>query len=70
MPKKSEKLTDFEMECMERDARRRAAWGAFGAQMREINLRNECKELRLKGKSEEDIKRFIQSKSHGYLYIG
>ena len=76
MPKN--KLTKFEVECMERRARGRAAWGMYGAYRRQQNLIDECNQMRIelshKGTSsseiEKKIEKFVESKSNNLLYIG
>lgn len=73
---KKKGLTKFETECMEREARGRAAWGSYGAFVRQQNLEEECAKLRSKlshlteSERKERIKEFQQSESHGMLYVG
>lgn len=72
------RLTKFEMECMEREARGRAAWGAYGAYRRQANLNEECADLRYRLSSEHlsdremerRIKEYQDSRCHGMLYVG
>lgn len=77
MPKR---LSKFEIACMEKEAQRGAAWGAYGAYVRQNNLDKKCSDLRRKLKLsgqglsraeiEEKVKELISQKSTGGLYIG
>lgn len=72
------RLTRFEVECMERQARGKAAWGAYAAYRRQENLTDKIRRLRsqLRSKlcSEKEIKEkiedLIKKESTGGLYIG
>ena len=62
---------NFRMACYEKDAERRAAWGAYAGHVRRENLKDELREFKEnKHRTREEIEKFIDERSTGGLYIG
>lgn len=76
MPRK--KLTRFEEECLERQARGRAGWGLYAAYVQERDMKTRCQNLRSKLESEhcspreidEEIEKLVRNETSNILYIG
>lgn len=72
------RLSKFEIEWMEKEARARAAWGAYATHVRQDKLEKKCDDLRKslsrqnlrRSEIERRVKELIRKESTGGLYIG
>lgn len=63
----SKKLSKFEKEATERRARGRAAWGFYGAYVREQNFEQEREKLRSQGLSEKEISERLNPRTNHFI---
>ncbi len=79
---RKKRLTDFDMECIERRAQGAAAWGAYGAHVRQQNYDRESQRhneairkassSETKAKAEAEKKKFEETaqRQNGILHVG